>query len=397
MLRMKTKAIAIVLVVALITVFTVPALATEVREPILFPNHYEIRPTTNKFYRFTDRDVQNDDIEGLLNENGDVVLVPDHTFLSFSEGMGEIFTWQKSSGRHLNGFIDESGKIVIEPIYENAGPFSEGVAIVWGVGPWSEEDPTLFIIDKAGNVILDLTEMAREECFSDASEAFNNGLAVFYGENECIAINLKGEIVHRFDPNIRVDRYRYGFASFSGPDGCGYVDLDGNVVLSGCGYSSDFDENGFATITKDGKVIIINNKFEQVFPFPDMDECIADSGNYSIFRNWRADLFASDVFDQMRGLPIVWLVQEHGGKNSRGYFENEIGIFRFYDEFGNLISEYEAYNRVNITSIDFSGRYNILQTPKGSIILDYSGRPLLKTEFECQLINEESTANDGVF
>ena len=44
------------------------------------------------------------------------------------------------------GFIDKSGKMVIEPQFDNAEPFSEGLAQV-------EKDGKLGFIDKSGKVV----------------------------------------------------------------------------------------------------------------------------------------------------------------------------------------------------------------------------------------------------
>ena len=60
------------------------------------------------------------------------------------------------------GFIDKSGKVVIEPQFDDVGPFSEGFAGVEKDGKWG-------FIDKSGKVVI-------EPQFDDA-EPFSEGLA----------------------------------------------------------------------------------------------------------------------------------------------------------------------------------------------------------------------------
>ncbi len=60
------------------------------------------------------------------------------------------------------GFIDKSGKVVIEPQFDDAEPFSEGLAKV-------EKDDKYGFIDKSGKVVI-------EPQFDDA-EPFSEGLA----------------------------------------------------------------------------------------------------------------------------------------------------------------------------------------------------------------------------
>ena len=60
------------------------------------------------------------------------------------------------------GFIDKSGKVVIELQFDDAGYFSEGLARVEKDGKWG-------FIDKSGKVVI-------EPQFDDA-EDFSEGLA----------------------------------------------------------------------------------------------------------------------------------------------------------------------------------------------------------------------------
>ena len=60
------------------------------------------------------------------------------------------------------GFIDKSGKVVIELQFDDAGYFSEGLACV-------EKDDKYFFIDKSGKVVI-------EPQFDEVGD-FSEGLA----------------------------------------------------------------------------------------------------------------------------------------------------------------------------------------------------------------------------
>ena len=83
------------------------------------------------------------------------------------------------------GFINKKGFIVVKPIYDNVGSFSEGLARVKLNGKWG-------FIDKKGNVVI------KPEYVTAIS--FNNGLAlVLLNGGDWGYIDYKGNLVWKSD------------------------------------------------------------------------------------------------------------------------------------------------------------------------------------------------------
>ena len=94
------------------------------------------------------------------------------------------------------GFIDKSGKVVIEPQFDSASNFSEGFACVEKDGKWG-------FIDKSGKVVI-------EPQFDDA-DAFSEGLAVVAIEVEGgkgdVKITIQGRRITTFSFTCLDDDY----------------------------------------------------------------------------------------------------------------------------------------------------------------------------------------------
>ena len=62
---------------------------------------------------------------GFIDKSGKVVIEPQFDWVgAFSEGLARV----KKDGKY--GFIDKSGKVVIEPQFDEVRAFSEGLAKV---------------------------------------------------------------------------------------------------------------------------------------------------------------------------------------------------------------------------------------------------------------------------
>ena len=88
------------------------------------------------------------------------------------------------------GFVNEEGKIVIEPQYDNAKSFSYGLAAVYSKGKWG-------FIDKNNEVVIDYQF---KDTDSNAAYYFNsNGScyvgADYSGENENVELQLLSLII----------------------------------------------------------------------------------------------------------------------------------------------------------------------------------------------------------
>lgn len=157
----------------------------------------------------------------------------------FSEGLAKF----QSGGKY--GYIDKSGKVVIEPQYQIASDFSEGIASVRiddgsRFGKWR-------YIDKTGKTVID------NPAFQDAN-SFNEGLARVAIKGKWHFINKTGQIVINRD-FILAGNFSEGRAmvwlprilSFY-PRMC-YIDRTGKIVLDNLKFNSigQFSE-GLATV-----------------------------------------------------------------------------------------------------------------------------------------------------
>lgn len=114
---------------------------------------------------------------GYLNAKGEVVIEPQFDVASpFSEGLA------RASKDKLSGFIDKRGEWVIPPRFEYAGDFSEGLAgVSLGEEGWG-------FIDRTGKVVIP----AR---FAWVYGGFRHGIAEVAFDKKFAYINKKGEWV----------------------------------------------------------------------------------------------------------------------------------------------------------------------------------------------------------
>src|SRR5262249_2748025 len=85
------------------------------------PEAKEQKADTAKLYKF-----EKDGKTGYIDNTGKVVIEPKFTYGGdFEEGMATITEGEKV------GYIDKTGNVVVKPQYEEAGAFSEGLAYVY--------------------------------------------------------------------------------------------------------------------------------------------------------------------------------------------------------------------------------------------------------------------------
>lgn len=96
---------------------------------------------------------------GYINEKGEPVIEPkfDDAW-NFHEGLTAVkVEWAR-------GYIDRNGNYIVEPKYQHAGPFRDGKARVMLDDVWE-------YIDKEGKKVGDATPMKMEDDSVDTSEA----------------------------------------------------------------------------------------------------------------------------------------------------------------------------------------------------------------------------------
>jgi WD40 repeat protein len=180
---------------------------------------------------------------GYIDRNGKIVIEPRFDSADeFSEGLALIET----NGKW--GFIDTNGTVVIEARYSSAHKFSEGLARVqvggdkYGLyGRWG-------FIDRAGRVVIE-PQYSELSAVADAAYGFHDGLAMIEVNNRKGFIDKTGKIV--IPPKFE---YAYpfseGLASVSaGNDKWGYIDTSGRwAIQPKFDWGSLFSE-GLAAVT----------------------------------------------------------------------------------------------------------------------------------------------------
>lgn len=194
------------------------------------------------------------------------------------------------------GFIDETGKVVIQPKYEFALEFSEGVAAVLVANP----DSKWGFIDTKGQFVI--PPQIKCETIVNWPSPFSEGLATFYEGDSIGYINRTGQVVIRpqfehtcpFSGNQAVvlrggqkfiiDRsgktvmgplyvglgcFSEEVVAFNSGHGWGYMDRQGKIVIPNrFEFANEFSE-GLAAVKVNGECAYINKTGKTVIPpFP---------------------------------------------------------------------------------------------------------------------------------
>jgi len=195
---------------------------------------------------------------GFIDQTGKIVIEPKYTAVSdFSEGLAAV----KTGGTHFIGgkwgFIDRTGVEVIEPQFEGARSFSEGLAAV--------------CLDRKWGFIARDGKLRIEPQFESANP-FHEGLAVFTSGKKYGYIDRLGNVI--IEPRFQwAGWFSEGLAPVEvpgegGADGLsGYINVKGEMEIvllppytSGLGFSESVayvrDANGkYALIDRDGEIV----------------------------------------------------------------------------------------------------------------------------------------------
>jgi len=173
---------------------------------------------------------------GYVDGTGKMIIEPQYNFCDlFVDGIAEVIS---SSGKM--GYIDETGKFIIKPGFKYATRFSEGLAFV------TVEGCGITCIDKNGSIKFSLEdEIETANCFSD-------GLACVLANNKMGFIDKTGKYV--INPSYDfATPFENGIASITQNEKTGYIDIHGKTIiepqfkLAGTGFN-----NGLAWASVDG-------------------------------------------------------------------------------------------------------------------------------------------------
>ena len=137
--------------------------------------------------------------EVYIDKTGNVAIelssVPARGSERFSEGLASFSPTVSVEGRYLSGFMDKTGKIVIEPKFEAVDDFSEGLAAVFFFKPAkhpteaNQEDYDAGFIDKTGKMVI--------KPQFEYNQPFSEGLAFVLIRGRMGAIDKTGRAVIR--------------------------------------------------------------------------------------------------------------------------------------------------------------------------------------------------------
>ena len=164
-----------------------------------------------------------DDKRGFIDQTGKIVIEPEWAGANeFSEGRAQVTI---EGDIYKIGFIDSLGKMIIPAEFDAAGDFYEGLVAV-GVGRFGvhgEGDHKFGYVDYDGKIII-------EKRFSEA-KAFSGGLAAVANEKgKWGYVNRTGELVieHRFDDAFG---FSEGLACVLKDGLFGFIDPNGKFAI----------------------------------------------------------------------------------------------------------------------------------------------------------------------
>ena len=209
---------------------------------------------------------------GYIDKTGEMIIEPQFEIAEgFSESMAVIGTRTKNEKFDSNsvaderdpfggfsharryvykyGYIDNTGKIVVEPMYNHAKQFSDGLAMVVLNGKYG-------YINKSGEIAIDLKfdYSMRDFYGSDFSE----GLALVVVDKKCGFLDKTGSfaIAPEFS---RADSFSEGLAVVKVGGKYGYIDKNGQTVIQPMFDNARQFSKGLAAVKINDKWGYINN------------------------------------------------------------------------------------------------------------------------------------------
>lgn len=247
----------------------------------------------------------------------------------FTEGLAMFMNTENKFG-----FVDKLGKVIVNPQFDYARPFSEGFAAICQNEKWG-------FIDKTGKIIIN----PQFEGVAD----FHNGEAVFHNGKQCGFINTQGSYV--INPQFEYAMsFSEGMAAIYSGKQFGYIKEDGKIEINpqfeeANSFYSDLamiklgDKYGY--INKTGK-IEINPQFDNASQFFGDIAFVETAEKWGIIDK-KGKYLVNPQFDE---IPIQ--VSEYALENKFGTDVNNIPVVKtdFYDTstFTNKLFEKSSTN-----------------------------------------------------
>ncbi len=198
-----------------------------------------------------------------------------HTFSDGLAGFKEV----NKEGEVKWGFVDKTGKVIINTQFASIGTFVNGKC------PVSNKEGKWGFIDKQGKILINYQ--------FDNANSFFDGFAVVKSDNKAGVIDESGK--YKINPQ------------FSG------IQNDGNLFLIN-------QDNKYGWADKEGK-IIINPQFESAFPFTNNNLAAVQSGNSFGYIDKEGKIVINPQFDM--ALPFNGKLAVVVSSDKIGFIDNE--------------------------------------------------------------------------
>ena len=233
-----------------------------------------------------------DGVAAFVNRSGKLELAGKFESLQpagFTAGLAPA----RSGGKW--GYIDATGKWIIDPQFERAGNFAEGFAQVVVGGQTG-------YIDSKGNFVINPQY--------DIGDEFYEGLARVRSGGKWGFIDRKGRVVGdtKF---LAAGHFSDGLAPVRTEDGWGFIDRTGKVVVSPQFDIASTFQNGLARVMVGGKEAYVTTAGAFVVdPFPGRSATPA----HAVQEIWEGDLAISEKLKQHKRFILI-----REGTQIRGY------------------------------------------------------------------------------
>lgn len=336
----------------------------------------------------------------------------------------------------LIGFTDTAGKYLIQPIYDEATTFKEGLAVV------IKNDSVFFINKENQNVFNAFYNDAFSFAYGNAPVNINNqwflinrqgqksagpfgdiselseNLYVIQQNGKYGAIDVYGNSI--ISPQYeRLGDFKNGFAYYFNGGFYGFINKNGMASRSRYQWISDFDENKHAIIklnnqfgiVKDNDSILLQPQFDLVLNAGANTFVVVKNGKYGFYSGNGCFLSAID-FDYKKELPVSYYTN---GKLFKLLKKNKQALM---DINGRLTIDFDAFEEVNFaqsnlirikrkgkygfvdrklsltipckynSATDFNDGLSICQTKQETHLINTKGENIIKTTGSIQPVGE---------
>jgi hypothetical protein len=316
-----------------------------------------------------------------------------------SGGISELKLIPVKSGKEFQ-YIDKEGKIVINPQFNEATVFRNGLALVQSSG----NEPKWGFITDDGKYAITAT-------YKDAT-VFSDDLAWVVSENAApTAINAKGEVKITLTDAQSVRIFKEGLAAYSVMDSIGvkwgFVDKEGKVKINpqfsntgnfSNGKSAVSNKEGkWGFIDKEGK-IVINNQFDGAGEFV-KGKAVVNSGGKSGVIDENGKYLINPQFSNMMVDNDMFLFEQDGKwgwcdsegkiiinaqfKDAYPFNNNDLAAVRSGESFGYI----DKTGKIVINpqfdhAIPFNGKLALVISNSKIGFIDKDGKYVLNPQFD---------------